>query len=141
MRRCLYMLKWSIVALGITSAVVLVCVVFDDAYFQCGADIDTELASDFGDFVGGFIGTLFGLLSVVLLAYSILKQTYETRRNNIRNSFFKMIDYHYKNVEQIELTKPGNKSVLEKGRRGFVAYKIQLKRLLQAVCKINRSMN
>lgn len=138
MRRCLYMLKWSIVALGITSAVVLVCVVFDDAYFQCGADINTELASDFGDFVGGFIGTLFGLLSVVLLAYSILKQTYETRRNNIRNSFFKMIDYHYKNVEQIELTKPGNKSVLEKGRRGFVAYKIQLKRLLQAVCKINK---
>ena len=44
----------------------------------------------------GFIGTLFGFLSVMVLAYSILKQTYETRRNNIRNSFFKMIDYYYK---------------------------------------------
>lgn len=138
MRCYLCVLKWAIVVLGIAFAVILLCVVFDDAYFHYGADIDTELASDFGDFVGGFIGTLFGFLSVVLLAYSILKQTYETRRNNIRNSFFKMIDYHYKNVEQIELTKPGNTSVMEKGRRGFVAYKIQLKRLLQAVCKINK---
>ena len=57
--------------------------------------------SSIASFVGGFIGTLFGFLSVVLLAYSILKQTYETRRDNIRKSFFKMIDCHYKFVPRI----------------------------------------
>lgn len=101
MRCYLNVLKWAIVALGIAFAVILLCVVFDDAYFHYGSDIDTGLASDFGDFVGGFIGTLFGFLSVVLLAYSILKQTYETRRDNIRKSFFKMIDCHYKFVPRI----------------------------------------
>lgn len=137
MRCWLFIIKWAIIVFGAAFAVVLVCITFNEVYFNYGEGIDTELASKFGDFIGGFIGTLFGFLSVIVLAYSILKQTYETRRNNIRNTFFKMIDYHFKNVEQIELTKPGSRSV-EKGRRGFVAYKIQIKRLLQAVCKINK---
>ncbi len=137
MRCWLSILKWAIIISGTVFTVVLGYVTFNKAYFHFDGDIDPELAAKFGDFIGGFIGTLFGFLSVMVLAYSILKQTYETRRNNIRNSFFKMIDYHFKNVEQIELTKPGSPNVQEKARRGFVAYKIQIKRLLQAICKVN----
>lgn len=137
MRRCLSVLKWSIIIIGFAFTAIFISVIFNKAYFHFGEELDTDLAANFGDFVGGFIGTLFGFLSVIVLAYSILKQTYETRRNNIRNSFFKMIDYHYRNVEQIELSKPGIPKMQERGRRGFIAYKIQIKRLLQAVCKIN----
>ena len=137
MRHWLSIIKWAIAISGLAFTTLLAFVIFDKAYFHYGGDIDTDLAAKFGDFVGGFIGTLFGFLSVLVLAYSILKQTYETRRNNIRNAFFKMIDYHFKNVEQVELPKPDNPGTKEKARRGFVAYKIQIKRLLQAVCKIN----
>lgn len=141
MRTHLCILRWLIIILTVTFSVIMLCVVFNDVYFHYCGRINTELAAKFGDFFGGFLGTLFGFLSVIILAYSILKQTCETRRNNIRNTFFKMIDYHYKNLEQIELANPGNYEVTEKGRRGFVAYKIQIKRLLQAICKINRKRN
>lgn len=96
MHCCLSIFKWAIIISGTVFTIVLGCVVFHKTYFHCGGNIVTELAGKFGDFVEGFIGTLFGFLSVMVLAYSILKQTYETRRNNIRNSFFKMIDYYYK---------------------------------------------
>ena len=141
MRCWLSIIKWAIVVFGLVFTIVLGCIIFNDVYYYYGGGIDVDLAAKFGDFIGGFIGTLFGFLSVMVLTYSILKQTYETRRNNIKNSFFKMIDYHFKNVEQIELTKPGNPNIHEKARRGFVAYKIQIKRLLQAVCKINNENN
>jgi len=118
--------------------IVMLFIIFDSTYFHFRESINPELAAKFGDFIGGFIGTLFGFLSVLILAYSILRQTYENRKNNVKSSFFKMIDYHFKNVEQIELTRPGDKDVIENGRRGFVAYKIQFRRLLQVIYIINK---
>lgn len=138
MRQYLSIIKFAIFLLGILFMIVRLFIIFDSTYYHFKGKVNLELAAKFGDFIGGFIGTLFGFLSVLILAYSILRQTFENRKSNVKSSFFKMIDYHYKNVEQIELTKPGNDDVIEKGRRGFVAYKIQFKRLLQAISMINK---
>lgn len=139
LRNWLLLLKGIIIVSGSIFLIVMIFIIFDSAYYHFGGAIDTELAANFGDFIGGFIGTLFGFLSVLILAYSILRQTYENRKSNVKSSFFRMIDYHYKNVEQIELSKPGDGDVIERGRRGFVAYKIQFKRLLQAIYMINKN--
>lgn len=39
------------------------------------------------------------------------------------------------------MSRPRNPNVMERWRRGFVAYKIQIRRLLQAICKINAENN
>lgn len=134
MKKSLTILKCIICIAVLITAIAMVVILFNQVYFEWFTAIDVDLASKFGEFFGGFIGTLFGFLSILLVTYSILKQTYENRRENVKSSFFRMIDYHYQNVNQIELPKGKN---MEKGIRGFVAYKIQIKRLIQAVCKIN----
>lgn len=135
----LKILKVFILIIGILFAIIFVAIVFNKTFysFDPNLEIDAELAAQFGDFVGGFIGTLFAFLSILIVAYSILKQTCENRKNNIKGMFFQMIDYHYKNLEQIEVPKPERKKVVERGKRGFVVFKIQINRLLQALYKIN----
>lgn len=140
-RKWLIIMKWLIISIGIASAVIFCFIVFNKVYFNIGADIDTKLAASFGDFVGGFIGTLFTFLSILIVAYSILKQTCENRKNTVKATFFQMMDYHYKNLDQIEMPKPERKNVTEKGKRGFVAFKIQINRLLQALYEINERNN
>lgn len=141
MRAWLIIMKVVIFIIGITFAIAFCFIVFNKAYFRWDPNlgIDTELASKFGDFVGGFIGTLFAFLSILVVAYSILKQTCENRKNNVKSMFFQMIDYHYKNLEQIEVRKPERTDVIEKGKRGFVSFKIQINRLLQVLYIVNNT--
>lgn len=140
MKVWLTILKYFIVVIGILFAVIFCLIVFNDTFYQFdpNLEINADLASQFGDFVGGFIGTLFAFLSILIVAYSILKQTCENRKNNVKAIFFQMIDYHYKNLEEIEVPKPQRKDVKEKGKRGFVVFKIQINRLLQALYEINK---
>lgn len=139
MKIWLNILKVFILVIGISFAGIFLLIVFNDAFysFDPNLKVNAELASQFGDFVGGFIGTLFAFLSVLIVAYSILKQTCENRKNSVKGMFFQMIDYHYRNLEQIEVPKPERKEVVERGKRGFVVFKIQINRLLQALFEIN----
>ena len=108
-------------------------------YFNSSLTINSELASDFGSFFGGFVGTIFAILSVVLLVYTIVAQNIENRKTSLKDNFFKMIDYHNQNVAQISVPNLNtDKNNFENGRRAFVVYKIQIKRLLTLVDKINK---
>lgn len=139
MRNWLSIMKYVIIIIGTLFAIIFCFIVFNKVYFSFNTsiDIDPKLASEFGDFVGGFIGTLFTFLSILIVSYSILQQTFENRKNSVKATFFQMIDYHYKNLEQIETPKPERIDKIEKGKRGFVSYKIQMNRLLQALYEIN----
>lgn len=54
-----------------------------------------------------------------------------------------MLDYHTENVRSIKVgsIETAKADIVEEGRRAFVVYKIQLKRLLQAVNSINDTLN
>lgn len=128
-------LKYICILMGATSLVAVVTIVFHRAYFNFTGEIDPDLASKFGDFFGGFAGTLFSMLSVMLLIYTIAIQNLERSKNETQNRFFKMIDYHNENtrgirVANIDISKS---EFIEEGRRAFVHYKIQLKGLLETV--------
>lgn len=99
--------------------------------------IDAELASKFGDLFGGFVGTIFSFLSVLLLIYTIINQKKEYKEQQIENrksilltNFFRMIDYHNQNVNQLSVPNIQNKDNKSEHRRAFVQYKIQIHRLL-----------
>ncbi len=128
-------LKYISILMGITSLAAVVTIVFHKAYFNFTGEIDPDLASKFGDFFGGFAGTLFSMLSVMLLIYTITIQNLERSKNEIQNRFFKMVDYHNENTRGIRVTNIdiSKSEIIEEGRRAFVQYKIQLKRLLEIV--------
>jgi hypothetical protein len=139
MRKFLTILIITFTSIGFIS---FLFVVFNKAYFNTSLSIDTDLASKFGDFFGGYIGTLFSILSVLLLIYSIFNQNIETKKNEIRNHFFKMVDYHNENVKQLNISHiDTEKDYLSEGRRAFVIFKIQIKRLLELVQEVNTADN
>ena len=119
-------------------------ITFNDTYrFNESNLIDAELASKFGDFFGGFIGTIFSILSVLLLIYTILHQNRQLQKSSLESNFFRMIDYHNQNVNQmiianLDSSKPND---FYEGRRAFVQFKIQIHRLFEIVRNINTTNN
>ncbi|WP_420590687.1 putative phage abortive infection protein [Bacterioplanoides sp.] len=143
MVRLNFILKVVCVLFGISLLAITPLVVFNEVYFNTGFKIDVDLASKFGDFFGGFIGTMFSILSVLLLIYTISSQYIEASKNNAKDHFFKMLDYHTENVRGIRVAslEVEKKDVVEEGRRAFVVYKIQFKRLLQAVNEVDLELS
>lgn len=136
-------IKTLCIFFGTASLAAAIFILFSDTYFNTSFQIDVDLAAKFGDFFGGFIGTIFTIFSVILLIYTIATQHIETSKNSARDRFFKMLDYHNENTRNIripslEVSKEKN---IEEGRRAFVVYKIQLKRLLQAATEINQEID
>lgn len=118
----------------------IIAIIFNKSYrFNETPIIDPELASNFGDFFGGLIGTIFSIVSVFLLIHTIIEQNQETQRTNIVSNFFRMIDYHNINVNQLKIAHLDiNKSnEIHEGRRAFVQFKIQIHRLFEIVRQIN----
>lgn len=128
---------------GILTITVILFILFNEVYFNFSYKIDVDLASKFGIFFGGFIGTLFSILSVLLLIYTITSQYIETSKNRAKDHFFKMLDYHTENVRSIKVSslEAAKANIIEEGRRAFVVYKIQFKRLLQAVNSTNADLS
>lgn len=136
-------IKICCISLGVASLTVAAFILFNDTYFNTSLQIDSELAAKFGDFFGGFIGTIFAIFSVILLIYTIVSQHLEISKNGARDRFFKMLDYHNENIRSIRVPslETEKNQIIEEGRRAFVVYKIQLKRLLQAVTEIDQELS
>lgn len=145
MRKTLETTFLSIV--GIFSAIGLLSffiIISNDAYNKNSEFIiDTELASKFGDFFGGFIGTIFSIISVLLLIYTIYRQNYNSKKIEVETNFFRMIEYHNQNVNQLKIPSLfiAKKDQFSEGRRGFVPFKMQYHYLLKIIKRINSSNN
>ncbi len=128
---------------GILTIAAIPFILFNEVYFNYSYKIDADLASKFGGFFGGFIGTLFSIMSVLLLIYTITSQFIETAKNSARGRFFKMLDYHSENLKSIRVPslEVSKQDVIEEGRRAFVVYKIQLKRLLKSIEEVNLELD
>lgn len=145
MKRLQHVLGWAIVVLGVMGFVLFFRITIDKAYFNTSWEIDPKLASDFGSFVGGFVGTIFSLTGTLVVAYTFEKQFRRTnemfeeqnkqnRKSEATNNFFKMIDFQNTLIEQMEL--PTIKDGNEKGRKVFVTSKEQIELILVQYCKL-----
>lgn len=114
-------------------------IIFNPPYhFNDSFIIDVELASKFGDFFGGFVGTIFSIMSVFLLIYTIFHQNKEAQKSALETNFFRMIDYYNQNVNQLKISNLDKTKVNDfyEGRRAFVQFKIQIRRLFQIVNEV-----
>ncbi|GAB3932273.1 putative phage abortive infection protein [Mucilaginibacter myungsuensis] len=127
-----------IIVFGVIATLAFFYIIFSDTYFHYGQSIDADLADKFGSFFSGFVGTLFTIVSILLIIYSMHTQNIQVRKAETIGNFFKMLDYHNQNVSDLRMPDIDiNKKDINEGRRAFVNYKIQLKRLLEIVIEEN----
>lgn len=62
---------------------------------------DGTNAGQFGDFIGGYFGTVFLIFSVAILFGSYRDQRTTNRRNIVESRFFEMLGYHRENVADL----------------------------------------
>lgn len=86
--------------------------IFSNAYR--GSTLNPDQAGVFGDFVGGYIGTLFLVVSVAILSASYRNQRTTNERTVFEARFFELLKYHRENVSEIGLSD-------KFGRRVFVS--------------------
>ena len=127
-----------IVILLIVAVISFFCVIFNKVYFNTSGVIDPELASQFGDFFGGYVGVIFSMLSTFLLIYTIIDQFIERQKRWATDNFYRMLEFHNDMVNQLSVahintTKPERSN----GRRAFVVFKLQIHHLLGLIKDLN----
>ncbi len=142
MNRFLFYFSLLMLIIGV---ILLFSFTFNNIYFNTSGTIEPDLASKYGSFIGGFIGTFFGLTSTLLLFLNFNYQRITYEKKKIEENYFRMIDYHYNNVNNLKIhdIKKNETGVYEEvlNRRAFVIFKLQLRDLLKIVTKINESLN
>jgi hypothetical protein len=99
-----------------------------DAFTEINT-VNPESAAQLGEFVGGYIGTIFALVSVVFL-YSTLKSQRETSQiEAFQNKYFELIKMHRDNVNEIGI---GD----EKGKKIFVLLLREYRSILNVVKEV-----
>lgn len=91
---------------GIIGAFILPSIfLFFDAFK--GSSLNAENASQYGDFVGGYIGTILTFISILLLYFTLKNQRESNDKNltsayieKFENKFFEMIKMHRENVAE-----------------------------------------
>jgi hypothetical protein len=96
----------------VSLGLVVINLIFISPAFRTGS-IDRDAAGNLGSFVGGYIGTLFVLISVVLLYTTLKHQQQSTEIQSFETRYFELLKIHRDNVAEA-----GLKSA--QGRRLFV---------------------
>ena len=63
--------------------------------------IDTAIWGQFGDVIGGLIGTILALLGTVLLIATLFYQIKTTKEQEIENRFIQLLLIHRENINEI----------------------------------------
>lgn len=82
---------------------VVMNLIFIPSAFRDGFTVDRAASGQLGDFVGGYIGTLFVLVSVVLLYATLKNQRRAGQEQNFETMYFELIKMHRDNVSELEL--------------------------------------
>ena len=97
-----------------------------------GDELNHELAGQFGDFVGGYIGTLFLLISVLLLFITLKNQRLSGQEQNFETKYFELIKMHRDNVAELQLQDT-------KGRKIFVLILREFREILKITREVATS--
>lgn len=82
-----------------------VCInlIFISEAFRQSTTINPTMAGQLGDFVGGYIGTFFALVSVVLLIGTLRSQIRSNAVLNFEGKYFELLRLHRDNLSEIEV--------------------------------------
>ncbi len=66
--------------------------------------LDTDRLDHFGSLIGGLVGALFSLASILLLIHTIREQELDSRKQKIESRFFELLKIHRENCSEIALS-------------------------------------
>jgi len=122
-----YRVYWLESLIALTGFATMNLIFIAKAY-RASDTIDPTTAGQLGDFVGGYFGTLFTLISVVLLFATLRNQRLASQQLYFETKYFELIKMHRENVAELELKNT-------KGRKIFVT----LIREFREILKITKS--
>jgi len=108
--------------------------IFFPGAFRDGFTVDRTAAGQLGDFVGGYVGTAFVLLSVVLLFITLKKQRLTAQEQSFETKYFELIKIHRDNVDELQLKG-------ERGRKIFVLILREFRLILSVTRRIALQSN
>jgi hypothetical protein len=102
-------LQLSAIVLLVCGTVVLACFVgkatIDGYTIFSFNPTDYPTTGQFGDFVGGVVGTFFALSGTLLIYMNFKEQTRENKRSAFESSFFEMLKLYRENVSEFRYKK------------------------------------
>ena len=101
---------------------------------------EREILSKIGEYFGGFIGTIFGITSTLLIVVSLIKGNIDSHKTNLINVYFKMLEFHHSNVTSLSISGIYKSSQKINGRRAFVTFTSQLYKIYGEVISIHNSL-
>lgn len=108
MRKIILFTAWSLIIIGGFISLYFVYSTKQDGFSFCGANkIDFATTGQFGDFMGGAVGTVFALAGTLLIILSFNEQTKQNKREAFESTFFEMVRLHRENVSEMSYTKFG----------------------------------
>lgn len=82
---------------------------FSSSYW--GDEVDPSTAGQLGDFVGGYIGTIFSLISVMFLFLTLRDQRESSTIEKFETKYFELIKLHRDNVAEIGIAEDFGKKI------------------------------
>jgi hypothetical protein len=105
---------------------------FSGSYW--GDTVDPSKAGVLGDFVGGYIGTIFSLVAVMFLYLTLRDQRESSTIEKFDSKYFELIQLHRDNVKEIGI---GD----DFGKKIFVVMIREFREILKIADKINKKGN
>ncbi len=128
----------SVAFLVVFSVIVLAIFLFkalDSGAVFWNNPLSFELSGLTGDFIGGVIGTVFSAGAFLLMYLTLHVQQTNARKDQIENRFFRLVELHRKNVEEMEfdasgqLFDPDTVSVENKIHKGKAVFHVVFKQM------------
>ncbi|WP_281299086.1 putative phage abortive infection protein [Flavobacterium limnophilum] len=106
---------------------------FADVYRETDT-LNIEGAAHLGDFVGGFIGSIFTLVSIVLLYSTLKDQRTSSSIEKFETKYFELVKMHRDNVSEMGLKE-------HLGKKIFVILIREFREILKITLKISKECN
>lgn len=98
-----FLREFRIEILILVTGLVGMNLIFIAKAFRTTDTINATSAGQLGDFVGGFVGTFFALVSVVLLISTLRNQRRSAQVLNFEAKYFELLRLHRDNVAELEV--------------------------------------
>lgn len=113
MRKIILWVAWGMLILGATISLCFIYNVHLDGYQVCGeSNINYEVTGQFGDYLGGVVGTLFTFAGTLLMVLTFKEQSKQNKIESFETKFYEMLHLHKENVNEIQVNdKKGRKAI------------------------------
>lgn len=132
-------LAWILIGIGVIILIYFCIITKVNNFWIWGEKINFEVTGQFGDFIGGVVGTVFALAGTILIFLTFKEQIKQNKKEGFESTFFEMINLQRENVNQMNYTKWEVDS-LEKAEHRKV-FRIIFKEFLECFREVKKFSN